>query len=189
MARRRRPPRVGPLTNIWREPGAWSVVLTRKGRRFPEYFGDAVWGGRGRALLAAQRFRDQLLLRIEPDTRVRRRPARGSRSKTGVVGVIRERHVVDGRSYWRYVASWRDPDEGAQRRRFYERTYGKEEAKALAIEARETGVARSHARMMDLQREAAAARLDSAPPAPRPVKDPLSRKGINMGGRRPRRAR
>jgi hypothetical protein len=35
-----------------------------------------------------------------------------------------------------------DPDAGAQRRCFYERTHGKEEAKALAIEARETGAAR-----------------------------------------------
>jgi hypothetical protein len=89
------------------------VQVTRRGQPFGDYFPDAVWGGREQALLAAQHFRDELLAGIiGPDTRVRRRPPRGRRSKTGIAGVSLERHLVEGRVYHRYVASWQDPDEG-----------------------------------------------------------------------------
>ena len=146
MARhRRRPIRIGPLTHIHRGPGAWSVTVMRRGHNFADYFGDAVWGGRERALVAAQRFRDQLLLRIGPDTRVRRQIPKGTRRRTGVVGVNLERHVVEGRAYERYVAHWQDPEKGTQRRRFLVQRYGKEQALALATEVREAGVAHKHA--------------------------------------------
>jgi hypothetical protein len=148
-----------------------------------------VWGGRGRSLLAAQHFRDRLLQRIEPDTRIRRRVPRGRRSKTGVVGVSVERHVVEGRVYERYVACWPDPEMGVQRRRFLVERYGRERALALAIEARVSGVELTHARQLARQREEARGRLEKAAPLPRPVKDPRSRKGISMArwgrGRRP----
>ena len=82
-----RPPRrrvdVGPRTHIHREPEGWSVQVTRRGETVKDYFGDAVWGGRRWSLLAVQHFRDRLLQRIEPDTRIRRRIPRGHRSKTG----------------------------------------------------------------------------------------------------------
>lgn len=189
MARRpRRPTPIGPFTHIRRQTGAWSVLVERAGQRFPEYFGDAVWGGRDQALVAARHFRDQLLLRVVgPDTRVRRRVPKGTRSKTGVVGVTREPHVVGGRLYWRYIARWQDPDKGLQRSRFYDRIHGKEQAKALAIEARKAGVAHSHAVQLARQREEARRRLRNAPPLPRQVKDPRDRKGISMARRRPRR--
>jgi hypothetical protein len=104
-----------------------------------------VWGGRAKALVAAQRYRDQLLRRIDPDTRVRRRAPKGSRSVTGIVGVSLEQHVVGGRTYQRYVANWQDPERGLQRRRFLSEHYGKERALALAIEAREAGVEHNRA--------------------------------------------
>jgi hypothetical protein len=189
MTRRQRAPkRIGPLTNIRREPGAWTVGLLRQGRNHADYFSDAVWGGRALALVAAQRFRDELLLRIGPDTRVRRRPPKGSRSTTGYVGVTLERYVVEGRVYERYVASWIDPEKGVQRRRFLVQRYGRKQARALAIEARVAGLARSNALALALQRSEARRRLRNAPPMPRQVKDPLSRKGINKGRRRPRTA-
>ncbi len=185
----RRPTRIGPLTNIHREPEGWSPNVRRAGRDFTDYFGDAVWGGRARALLAAQHFRDRLLQRIDPDTRVRRRPAKGRRSRNGVEGVSREPHWVDGRLYHRYVATWQDPVKGHQRRRFLVEHYGEEEARALAIDAREAGVARSRADWLARQREEAKRRLQKAAPLPRQVKDPRSRKGISMARRRSRRAR
>ncbi len=114
----RRPPRVGPRTNILREPGAWSVRVERGGRVYNGHCADAVYGGRQQSHLAARRFRDGLLRRIEPDTRVRRRVPRGSRSQTDVVGVILERYLVDGREYERFVAHWRDPYGRQLRRRF-----------------------------------------------------------------------
>jgi hypothetical protein len=83
------------------------VQVIRRGKVFADYFSDAVWGGRAKALVAAQRFRDELLLRIEPDTRVRRRAPKGIRCTTGAVGVSFERYVVDGRVYQRYVGAGR----------------------------------------------------------------------------------
>ena len=133
--------------------------------------------------------RDQLLQRIEPDTRVRRRELKGRRSRTGAVGVSLERHVVDGRVYHRYVAQWRDPVKGLRRRRFLVEHHGKRQARALAIDARQAGVAAVHAYMVALQREEARRRLEKAEPMPCPVKDPRSRQGISMARRRPRRAR
>lgn len=150
----RRLTRIGPLTNIHREPEGWSLRVRRGGHDFSDYFGDAVYGGRERALLAEQHARDELLRRIDPDQRVRRRMARGSWSKTGVVGVSREPYVVDGRRYHRYVAYWQDPEKGRpQRRRFLVEHYGEERAKALAIDAREAGVARGHAYLLARQQE------------------------------------
>ena len=163
------------------------MTVRRRGHNFADYFSDAVWGGRERSLVAAQRFRDQLLLRVGPDTRVRRTISKGTRSTTGVVGVSLERHVVEGRGYERYVASWQDPETGPQRRRFLIERYGKEQALALALEAREAGVAHNHAHQLARQREEATRRLQNAPPMPRQVRDPLSRKGISMARRRPRR--
>jgi len=178
---------IGPLTHIRRGRGAWSVKIMRRGRSFPGHFADAVWGGRARALVAAQYFRDELLLRVEPDTRVRRRVPKGARSTTGIPGVSLERHTVGGRVYHRAVACWRDAEKGPQRRRFLVERYGKDEAVALAAKARKAGVARSRAYLMARQREEAARRLQAAAPLPARVKDPLSRKGISMARRRPRR--
>lgn len=186
---RRRPTRIGPLTHIRRDPGAWTVTVRRRGHNFGDYFPDAVWGGRDRSLVAAQRFRDQLLLLIGPDTRVRRRSPKGTRNVTGVVGVSLEPHVVDGLVYHRYVAHWPDPEKGTRRRRFLVERYGKEEAFALAVEAREAGVARGHAHQLARQCEGATQRLQDAPPMPLQVKDPLDRKGISMARRRPRRVK
>jgi hypothetical protein len=189
MRPQRRPPRVGLRTNIHEEPEGWSVRVTRGGRDHADYFGNAVWGGRGRALLAAQHWRDRLLLRIDPDIRVRRKPATGRRHSTGVEGVSRETHRVGGRIYCRYIAGWRDPEKGWQRRRFLVQRYGKEQAFALAKRARRSGVKRSKAYMKARQREEAVLRLRKASAMPRPVKDPRSRRGISMARRRPRRKR
>lgn len=188
MTRRRRGPAyVGPFTNVRREPEGWSVAVIRKGHRLADYFGDGVFGGRALALRAAQHCRDRLLQRIEPDTRVRRRIPKGCRSRTGVVGVTLESHVVGGRVYERYVAGWKGPDKQTLRRRFLVEHYGRERALALAKRARSTGVAETRALLLARQREEARRRLEKAGPMPRPVKSPLSRKGISMARRRPRR--
>jgi len=183
--------RIGPFTNIDRDPRgpAWTVVVKRRGRNYPKYFSDAVWGGRAKALVAARRWRDELLRRIDPDTRVRRRPPRGSRNRTGIVGVTLELHKVGGRVYERYVAMWPDPEKGGDRRRFQVARYGRKRAKALAKEARQAGLDRYAERLLARQRQEAAERLRQAPPTPRQVKDPADRRGISMAARRPRRAR
>lgn len=174
---------IGPLTNIHREPEGWSVIVVRKRERYSDYFGDAVYGGRARALVAARRYRDRLLRRIDPDTRVRRRMPRGVTSETGVVGVSLELYGVEDRWYERYVATWQDADGRNRKRRFSVLTRGKAGALALAKAARETGVAQAEAERRARQRGEAARRLARTPPMPRRVKDPLSRKGIKTGRR------
>jgi hypothetical protein len=88
-----------------------------------------------------------------------------------------------------YIARWQDPEKGPQRRRFLVEHYGRERARDLAIRARQAGVAHSHAYLLARQREEATRRLQKAAPMPRPVRDPLSRKGISMERRRPRRVK
>jgi len=190
MPRGPRTIRIGPFTNIHRDPRgpAWTVVVKRRGRNYPNYFSDAVWGGRPMALVAARRWRDQLLLRLDADTRVRSQVPKGSTSATGILGVNLERNVVEGRVYERYVAQWPDLEKGSDRRRFQVARYGRKRAKALAKEARQTGLDRYDERLLARQREEAGERLRQTPPMPRQAKDPQDRKGISMAARRPRRA-
>jgi hypothetical protein len=181
--KRRQERGIGPLTNIFPQPGAWYVSIIRGGRLYVDYFSHAVWGGNRKALVAAQRFRDELLSRIPPDTRTRRRMPKGARRGTGIVGVTKETYTVQGRKYERYVASWQDDQGRHMRRRFLVQRYGDELARLLAVGARQAGVSRRHTAMLERQREEARRRLRDAPPMPRQVKDPLSRKGINMANR------
>jgi hypothetical protein len=189
MPKERRRRNASAFWNVRRQPEGWLVAVIRRGETVSDYFGDAVYGSRAKALRAAQHFRDRLLLRIPPDTRVRRRMPRGLRSKTGVLGVSIEAYKVSGRVYHRYVACWQDFEKRPRRRRFLVERYGEERALALATKAREEGVARSHEQQLARQREAARRRLAAAGPPPRPVRDPRSRKGISMARRRPRRTK
>jgi hypothetical protein len=176
-----------PAHHIQRQLGAWYVVVCRRGRIYQRYFADAVWGGAPQALVAAQRFRDQLLERIPPDTRVRRRIPKGVRKPTtDVVGVTLEKYRVEGREYERYIGTWKDAEGSFRRRRFSVGRYGRKGAYDRALRARKEGVALARAERLSQQREEAARRLAASLPMPRPVKDPRSRKGISMANRRPR---
>jgi hypothetical protein len=179
-------PREDAPRNIYRERGAYNVVVMRKGHRYQDHFADRVWGGQAQARVAAQRWLYALLKDIDPDTRVRRRPPRGSENKTGILGVSLETNRVGGRAYERYVAQWRDLEKGIQRRRFNVSCYGRDRARALANGARKVGVARYKAELAARQREEATRRLRRAPSQPRQMMDPLSRKGISMAARRSR---
>lgn len=171
-------------TNIYREPGAWAVRVIRQGKYHNGHFADAVYGGKVQSRIAARRFRDVLYGRIEPDTRVRRKAPKGSRNKTKHVGVSFEEYVVEGRWYERFVANWKDADGRTRRRRFGVGPYGRRGAFALAVEARKEGVAQSRAVQHARQREEALERLAAAPPAPRRLKDPKSRKGVRIRRRK-----
>jgi hypothetical protein len=152
----------------------------RGGRNHNGHFADAVYGGKRQSHIAAQRFRDLLLRRIEPDTRVRRKVPRGSRNETDKVGVAFEEYVVGGRLYERFVAQWQDADGRHRRRRFGVGPYGRRGAFALAVEGRKEGVAQSRAVQRARQREGALQRLAAAPSEPRQLKDPKSRKGTRI---------
>jgi hypothetical protein len=173
--------RVGPLTNIFSDRDAWTVCILREGERRWGHFAFDVYGGRAPALLAAQRYRDELLRDAPPDTRVRRRKPRGTRRKPAKVGVTHETYVVQGREYERYVALWIDADGKVRRRRFSAgilRSHA--EARALAEAERDEGVALARRVRRQRQRRDASRRLAGAAPTPPQLKDPLSRKGIKM---------
>lgn len=177
---RRRTTRVGPLSNIRREPEGWTVAVIRRSEHFSDYFGDAVWGGRAKALVAAQHFRDRLLLRIEPDTRVR--PSEQDGRGGGQPRTSRRR--------WSRLR--------ALRRLLAGSAAGAEEAPLPGRAVRQGAGARPRDRRARDGCGAAPCpatrpptrgsqtRLQKAPPMPRPVKDPRSRKGISMARRRPR---
>jgi hypothetical protein len=186
MKRRRRAYRtVGPFTNIYREPGAWAVRVLRGGKYHVGHFADATFGGKREALIAARRFRDDLLRIIEPDIRVRRRVPKGSRNETRKVGVAFEVYEVDGRRYQRYIAHWKDEDGRSRRRRFSVGKYGDALAFKLAAMARHEAVEKVRAVLRARQVAEARDRLDGAPPSPRRIKDPRSRKGMRMPPRKP----
>lgn len=184
MKRRRQGGRgVAPRTNIFRGRGAWVVRVMRGRQNHCGHFADAVYGGERQAHIAARHFRDHLLRRIEPDARVRKKVPRGSRSETHQVGVNFEEYVVGGRSHERFIAHWKDADGRPKRRRFAVGRYGRVGALALAVEARNEGVAQSRAVRRAREREEALERIATAPPKPRPLKDPKSRKGMRMPSR------
>jgi hypothetical protein len=177
------------MTHILEEEKAWTVLVIRQEQRYSDYFAHAVYGGKRPALLAARRYRDELLQRIGPDSRERRRKPRGHEGSGPVVGVTVESYTVGGRLYRRYVAHWQSPEGRPRKRRFSVMRYGEEGAEARAIAAREAGVAETRAALLARQREAATRRLEKAAPMPPQVRDPLCRKGISMARRRPRRKR
>lgn len=177
---------MGPFTNIYREPGAWAVRALRGGKPHVGHFADATYGGKRKALIAARRFRDRLLRFIEPDIRVRQRVPKGSRNETRKVGVAFEVYDVDGRRYQRYIAHWKDEDGRSQRRRFAVGKYGDALAYKLAAMARDEAVERIRTVLRARQLAEAKHRLTDAPPPPRQVKDPRSRKGMRIRRRKNR---
>jgi hypothetical protein len=124
----------------------WCVEVKRGGRKVAtRYFRDeAGRGGREAAKAKAMAYRDEAVAMAGPPTKVKSRYAR---STTGHVGVSlcrdRDRRGVE---MVRYRATWPTVVGSGARRvagcSFSVKKYGKAEAKRLAIEAREAGVAR-----------------------------------------------
>jgi hypothetical protein len=83
----------------------WRVRAKRRGRCFTRYFSDRPQGRR-EALRAARVFRDKLLARLPPPTKIKFKRT-DIRNTTGVIGValVKER-TRSGRWFVRYVASW-----------------------------------------------------------------------------------
>ena len=123
----------------------WSVGTKRGGKRWKRYFRDEKGpGGREKALERARAYRDKLLAKIGPATKVKRRVPRSS---TGVVGVVRvEETSKAGETLVRFCASW-PVVTGTNVRRskrvsFSAGRWGEERAFRLAVRARKEGVRR-----------------------------------------------
>lgn len=118
----------------------WRVATKRRGKRFAKYFSDKP-KGRAHALRTAKAFRDSLVLRLPPVTKIKRRYILNT---TGVIGVARTKERTrGGKILRRYVASWPKPNGERGKASFSIGFYGETEARRLAVEARRDGL-KSH---------------------------------------------
>jgi len=115
----------------------WVVSAKRQGKRVTRYFSDRP-GGRQKALRAARAFRDKLIARLPPPTKIKRRDVRNT---TGVIGVasVKER-TRSGKWLVRYVASWPARSGKRGKASFSVGLYGDREVFSLAVSWRRAGL-------------------------------------------------
>src|SRR5690242_9303715 len=103
----------------------WIVSTKRQGKRFVRYFSDRPHG-RKLALRAARAFRDKLLARLPPATKIKRTYIRNT---TGTIGVARmKERTRSGAWFVRYVAQWPERSGKNGRATFSVGFYGEKEA-------------------------------------------------------------
>lgn len=116
----------------------WMVRLTRQGKRQQMFFNDKAFGGKAKALKAAQNQYDRWLTAAPPVSSTK--DVRTHRNSSGKVGVHTVRNVDDrwtNAESFGYCASWVD-DQGQRRKiSFAWKRYGKKTAWNLACLARE----------------------------------------------------
>lgn len=120
---------------------AWRVTVQRHNDIAVKTFSDAIYGGKRKALKAAEAYRDELLRRYSPyahaiwvRTRIRRN------NTSGIPGVARyEERANPQTSYIRvfWLASWVNEQGDSRKRRFLVSHYGERQAKRLAVAERE----------------------------------------------------
>ncbi len=117
------------------------VRLQRKGITHNAFFADQSYGGKRRALRAAQKYFLVLEEKYRPMTRKRWAVLLRRKGKSGIIGV--RRVVVRRRGQPRRVswqANWSPRPHVVRRRSFSARKFGERKAKALAILTRRIGV-------------------------------------------------
>lgn len=109
------------------------VRLNWRGTQYAKFFADKKYGGKRKALKAAEAYFDELDEKMPLDSQVGRMTVRNS---SGIVGVSRTKSASRGHSYEYWQARW---GSGSERKsaKFSIRKYGEEKAKELAIAARQ----------------------------------------------------
>lgn len=119
----------------------WQVRLQRKGWRYQKFFADGLFGGEGESRAAAEAMRNELVASLETETRRERAERVTQRNSSGTVGVCRTHAVKNGKRYPCWQASW-SPQPGKRKCvKFFISVHGEKEAKRLAVEARQQGLA------------------------------------------------
>ncbi len=122
---------------------SWHVTIRRAKQAITKHFSDNVYEGKQKALEAAIRFRDALLKKLDTDDYAlwKRRLGCHNRNTSGTPGVGRyvnkytnNHGVVTEYPSWQ--AFWKDKEGKRHIRTFGVSTYGEEQARELAIEAR-----------------------------------------------------
>lgn len=116
----------------------WQVRLQRHGEKTTRFFSDRQFGDHGDSFLAAQQWRDQILLQWQQLNRARTCEV-SPRNASGVVGVSRVViKATNGNEYYFWQATW-CPSPGMRKSiKFSVKKHGDQIAYQLAIEARQS---------------------------------------------------
>lgn len=112
--------------------GSWAVRLRRRKVTYRQDFSDSAYGGREKALVAARRYRDEVLSTVKPLSRRERQTVVMKSNTSGVVGVLLVRSRGQAVA-WRAQINLKGK---AHVRDFNFRKYGAECAFELAVKAR-----------------------------------------------------
>lgn len=117
------------------------VRITHRGKTHQKYFPDKSSGGKKKALLAAQAFRDGLLKKMPKYKQEMAARKKRKALQSGVVGVT---HVVskvgDNKEYQYWQAAWADASGKRRTAKFSIGRYGKQKALDMAVKARAKAV-------------------------------------------------
>jgi hypothetical protein len=118
----------------------WNFRLRVAGRIESKFFSDRSYGGKKNALAVARMYRNARLEQLGSKDIMRRVGRKNSRNSSGIVGVSRMAIMANGKEYICWSAQW--PLLGGKHciRRFSVLKFGEEEAKRLAIQARNKGL-------------------------------------------------
>lgn len=124
---------------------AWKFSLRRHGKRHTKNFPDKKYGGGARALIKAQKFRDQFLVAHPPISRKEFCNVKRRHNKTGITGVCKYSktyQLKDGtvRESWYWSANWPNSNGESINKSFSIKMFGDDLAKQKAIRARENGM-------------------------------------------------
>ncbi|MBD2462368.1 AP2 domain-containing protein [Oscillatoria sp. FACHB-1407] len=109
------------------------VRLMWRGKQYAKFFSDKKYGGKQKALKAAEKYFDELDEQMPLDSQVGRMSVRNT---SGIVGVSRTKSASRGHRYEYWQARWGSGD-NRKSAKFSIHKYGEEKAKQLAIEARQ----------------------------------------------------
>ncbi len=143
MSRSSRTPGVSRIDQAAKRTHGFFVRLQRRGKTHSAFFTDQKYGGRKRALAAAQKHYRKLLAKWGPPVRNQRRrwaEIRRRKGSSGIVGLQlkRVRRHGEVRKYW--VATWSPKPYVSQHKEFSVWRYGSKKARQLAVRARRAGL-------------------------------------------------
>lgn len=136
-------PGVSRIDQPSRRTHGFFMRLQRRGKTHSAFFADKKYGGRTRALAAAQALRRKLAAVLGTAAPMSRRAwaeLRRRTNPTGIVGVQRtvNRRFKPPRIYW--LATWSPEPYVSRRRQFSARKFGETGARQRAIRARRAGL-------------------------------------------------
>lgn len=118
----------------------WFARYTRDGVTFRQMFADSKYGSPEASLEAAKHWHEEARTLLPPLNRKEFAELKQRNNQSGHTGVHRSVFKKGGKEYYYWIAIWH-PIKGKKRsKRFFVTKYGEEEAKRLAIEAREEGL-------------------------------------------------